>query len=165
MKHILCQETGEIYEYENEEWESLKNTALQEWYAADQEIKKLDAVRKAAMAKYVELVAHPDKVSGTQYDELEKGWKCKITKTPNFGFKKDENNKVDNNAISDMLGQIADKIENGALLAGKLVTWRPEVSIGTYKALPDEAKRIADEIIVQNKSYVKLELVAPKEIK
>lgn len=165
MKQILSLETGEIIEYENDEYIAKKNAALALWEETSKKVKELAIIAKAAQAEYIELVADPRKTKGTQYDDLGNGWRCKITKSPNYSFKKGEDQKVDINAISVALSQIADTIENGSLIAGSLVRWTPDLSLSTYNELSPEAKAIIDTVAIEGKSYTKLEIVPPKEKK
>lgn len=164
MKTVICPITGELTEYTDEEFYEKKTSALLAWKAAYEQIQKLKEIEQAARFEYVSLAGNPAKMKGTEYDELGNGWKCKITKTPNFGFIKDGRSN-DLKAINAALGRIADEIPDGARIAGEVVRWSPTLSVGTYDELSPEAKLIINEIIIQNRSSVSLEIIPPKEKK
>lgn len=164
MKTVICPTTGELTEYTDEEFYVKKSAALFAWQAAYDKIQELKEIERNARLEYVSLVGNPAKMKGTEYDELGNGWKCKITKTQNFGFVKDGRSN-DLKAINAALGKIADEIPDGARIAGEVIRWSPTLSVGTYDELSPEAKAIINEIIIQNASSVSLEIIPPKEKK
>jgi len=165
MRQIVSLDTGEIIEYEDDEYLEKKNNALRTWQVASEEIKRLSVIKKAAEQEYIELAGNPHTMKGTQWDILGDGWRCKISKTANYGFKKGSDGKVDVKLLNLALGEIADKCDNGTSIAGELVSWMPRLSLSKYYALSPEATAIIDRVAVQGKSSVKIEIVAPKDKK
>lgn len=166
MKTVTDPYTGEITEYTDDEFMEAKLNLLSTWDEAKKAMTAAAIIEKKAREEYVALVGNPAKVKGTEYDTLENGWRCKITKSLYYSFKKlDNTNKINVEAINDALREIADTVEDGAEVAGELVRWVPSLAVGPYEKLSAKAKSIINKVVISGKTSVAIELVPPKESK
>lgn len=165
MKQVIDTSTGEITEYTDEEFLEAKLSVLAIWEEAKTAMSAASLVEKKAREDYVALVGNPEKTKGTEWDALQDGWRCKITKTPAYSFRKNEAGRNDIEAITKALGAISDTVENGAEVAGELIRWTPSLAAGVYDKLQPDAKKIINQVVIEGKSSVRLEIVPPKENK
>ena len=124
------------------------------WSKLDAQLK---ALRAAEAEKRAELVAasFPDGLShGVNLAELGKGYTLKAFVRPSP--------KIDGALLKSALEQLEKLGPVGKLLAGRLVKWKPEVSLSEYKKLEAPHAELFRQAIVIEKSTPSLELVEPK---
>lgn len=99
--------------------------------------------------------------SGLKNYDLGGGYVLKGTPAVNY--------KLDKDAIDDTLAKIAKLGAEGALLADRLVTFKPDLSVTEYKKLDPSASRqqakakdLIDGVITITPGLPKLELVSPQ---
>lgn len=164
MIEVIDYDTGETIEISLEEFEKQKQDILVLWQNASQNKAKFVAQEKEMRERFVLLTGDQSKTKGTEYVPLPNQWSCKITKNLNYTFRKDfDSNKINIDAVVDALSEIAAKCENGPMYVKDLIKWKPELSIGEYNKLTDEAKNIIDEVIVTSPGSPSLEIIPPKE--
>lgn len=93
---------------------------------------------------------------GTENAELGGGWKLKAT----FKISRILNNKDE--GVDKALSKLEKTGAEGEFIAGRLVRWKPELSVSEYKKLPEKYKKLFDEVVVSKEATPSLELVAPK---
>lgn len=70
--------------------------------------------------------------------------------------------KLDKDRLDDALEAI-EKLANGELLAERLVKFTPELAVGEYKKLPDEAKKIIDGVLTVKRATSSVEIAERKK--
>ena len=129
------------------------------WEAA---VKALAAAKDAEAALRKEVLAEafafdPEALrEGTENFELGNGYKLKAV------FKISRNLNNENEAVDKVLSKIEKTGPEGAIIAERLVKWKPELSVSEYKKLPEKFKKLFDEVVTSKEAMPSLELVAPK---
>ncbi|CUS06491.1 hypothetical protein FDJ62_gp30 [Acinetobacter phage Loki] len=92
---------------------------------------------------------------GTINHELGRGWKLKAEFKKTYGFTTTED-------LNAALDKLEDQSPEFKLLVERLVGWSPKLSVSEYKKLPDDFRKIIDEVIVIKPSQPTVTLVEPK---
>lgn len=92
---------------------------------------------------------------GTINYELGRGWKLKAEFKKTYGFTTTED-------LNAALDKLEDQSPEFKLLVERLVGWSPKLSVSEYKKLPDDFRKIIDEVIVIKPSQPTVTLVEPK---
>lgn len=144
-----------------EQWRTKRDELLQQWIEKKKTLESAKAEEMELRKQIVSFVADPDKIEGTENIELGNGYKLKAVKKVTYNFNVPEG--VDKR---DFVDDVLDKLEKvgpeGKFLADRLVKWNPELSVSEYKELPENFKKIVDEVIVTKEGSPTLELVEPK---
>lgn len=142
----LAEMPGELDEGDSPE------ALLNKWEAAKELLDTAKALegklRKAAIA-----AIYPDGIAeGANTVELADG--VKLTATGRVNYKLDSD--------TDKVEKALDKLEKagpeGKLLADRLVSWKPSLSVGEYRSLDDKYRKIIDAVITTSEGTPSLEL-------
>jgi len=129
----------------------LKDEALAEWKKNKETLKAAAEAEKKSREKAIEYW-FPDRDQSSSFTISFEGQKEKLSaqfgKTykfidPRTTVKKDQNV---NEAVDMMLDEI-EKLENGKLLADRLVRWNPALDKSEYDKLPEKAVEIVNEYL------------------
>lgn len=93
---------------------------------------------------------------GTENYPLLEGFKLKAVFKANYKL----NNTDD--AVDKALTKIEKAGPEGAFIAGRLVKWKPELSVSEYRNLEPKYQKIIDDVLTISEGTPSLELVAPK---
>lgn len=123
---------------------SNKVALLEDWKATDERLKELRVEEKNKREEVIEAYSEEtdEMASGTESIDIGFGHDLKIEHKLTYSFEKISNEEVDK-----ALDEIADKCEGGEILAERLVTWKPSISVSEYKKLPADAKKIIDRVL------------------
>jgi hypothetical protein len=91
---------------------------------------------------------------GTEKVSLPAGWQLKLECKNNYKF--------DNLESLEMAQGKFEETPEGFAAFQRLVRWKPELSIGEYKKLLPEQKRIIDEVLTSTPAKPVIELIEPK---
>lgn len=161
---VADRKTGVIKVYTEAEWKIEHDRILKAWEDSKSALERAKETEMELRKDYVAFASDPTKHSGTERIEIGGGWEAKIVKKVNYGWIKD-GDKVAKHKIDDVLDLIEKTVENGGLIAERLVKWTPELSLTEYKLLPEQAKKLIDTVIVTTDGAPALEIVAPKGTK
>jgi hypothetical protein len=161
---VTNKETGEIRVYTEYEFIAERDRRLQVWEASKLALEIAKENEMKFRKEAVDFAFDPTKKAGTERVELGGGWIAKAVKKINYGWIKD-GEKVNKHAIDDILDKIEKTIENGGLIAERLVKWTPDLSLTEYKLLPEAAKALIDTVIVTSEGAPTLEIIPPKGTK
>ena len=127
-----------------------------EWKEAKEALNKLRAKENELRKQVVSMAfAKSDNREGTFNRDLENNWKLKVT------FK--QNRTLVKEGLDVALGKMSAISPEGALLAKRVVKFKPELVVGEYKKLPNELRNIIDAVVTTKPGLPELELVAPKD--
>jgi hypothetical protein len=134
---------------------------LAEWETAK---KTLEAAKADEMRLRKEVVEYGfENKPGTQHVELENGYKATAVQKINYGWiKKPDGKGVDKKEIDNALAKIEADGPVGELIADRLVSWTPALSLTEYNQLDSKYKQIIDAVIVKTDAAPTLEIKAPK---
>lgn len=162
MKAVLNRQTGEVVEYTDAEFIIKRDQLLFAWQDAKQVLERAKERELELRNQCVDFLSDPDKTKGTENVELGGGYKAKMIKKENISFVKNEEGKVDKNAIEKALQKIEKDGAVGELIAERLVKWTPDLSMTEYKQLSEKHKNIIDSVIITTPGTPTLEIVEPK---
>lgn len=145
-----------------QELQQIKIDILTQWQSAKAQLDYFKELEMSLRTRYVDLAFDHEKIKGTERVNLANGWQVKAVKKINFSFVKNAQNKVNNDEIMRSLQEIAQTIDGGEFIAGRLIKWEPNLSEGKYNKLPENAKNIIDRVIVTKPGSPTLELIPPK---
>ena len=91
---------------------------------------------------------------GTENYDLNAGYKLKIVRKMNYSV-------TDFEGMETALIQLEDETGSG-LLSDRLVKWKPELSVGEYKKLPDPLRSIVSPFVTMKPGLPTVELAEPK---
>ncbi len=91
---------------------------------------------------------------GTENYELRAGYKLKIVRKMNYSV-------TDSEGMETALIQLENETGSG-LLSERLVKWKPELSVGEYKKLPDTLRGIVSPFVTMKPGLPTVELAEPK---
>ena len=133
----------------------------QAWYEAKLALdaaKKNEAeLRKQVLQSQFEEANSSGPVSGTRKKDLGGGYTLKA----DFKLAYKLENK--NRELENCLEAIANSFEEGNYIARNLVKWKPELSLTEYKKLPDDVKKVFDEVVTVTQASTSLSVIPPKE--
>lgn len=122
-----------------------KYTLLQSWQAKKAELDALklaeSQLRAEVLAAFSEHVAD-ELFSGVENIDIGQGYDLKITHA--LSYKLDNANDFER---TDEALDAIEKLDNGELLAERLVKRKLELSVSEYKKLPPAAKKIIDRVL------------------
>ena len=104
----------------------------------------------------------PAKSGTTENVELGGGYKATMKVPVRYGFVQNAEGKTDKARIEKALSKIEKTGQAGELIAERLVKWTPELSLTEYKQLPDNFRKIIDDVIVTSEGTPTLEIKEPK---
>ena len=162
MRQVIDKVTGVITEYTDADFEKVRDQLLVSWQEAKEALEKAKEAEMFLRKKVVDFAFDPNKQSGTENVDLGNGYKLKAVKKLNYGFIKNDENKLDKAAIDKALAKIEKDGAVGELIAERLVKWTPDLSLSEYKLLSDKHKAIIDSVIVTSEGSPTLEIVEPK---
>ena len=130
------------------------------WQETASEMKSAIA-RESAMRDALAKETFPDAGIGTSNYDLGKGYILKAKFDEAYTLDNKEGAKV-TNAMCDALEQATKDTDQ--TLCERLVKWEPKISVGEYKKLKPEIKKLVDEsgALTIKPSKVSLEIVKPK---
>jgi len=136
---------------------------LMKWKASQELLEQAKADEIVWRKRVVDFAFDPEKKKGTERIDLGAGYQLKAVKKINYGWiKGPDGKKVNKDAIETALGKIEETGPAGALIADRLVTWKPDLSLTEYEKLPAELKPIIDAVIVTTEGAPTLEIIPPK---
>jgi len=162
MRQVIDKTTGAITEYTDADFEKVRDQLLVHWREAKEALEKAKEAEMFLRKRVVDFAFDPNKQSGTENVDLGNGYKLKAVKKLNYGFIKNDENKLDKAAIDKALAKIEKDGAVGELIAERLVKWTPDLSLSEYKLLSDKHKAIIDSVIVTTEGSPTLEIVEPK---
>jgi len=137
--------------------DAARDAKILEWRAAQAALALAKEQEAALRAEVVALAFADHKDEGTENVELGNGWKLKAVFK--IGYTLD--NKDD--AVDKALSKIEKAGGEGEFIAGRLVKWKPELSVSEYKKLPDKFRKIIDAVLTTKPGTPSLELIEPKK--
>lgn len=142
------------------EWKAAetKEQVLQKWLDANKALTDAKAVEATLRQKVVEMYPF-EADEGTERVPLANGYELKVVKKLNYTL----NNKDD--ATDKALTKLEEMGERGKLIAERLVSWKPTLSISEYRELTAGERGIIDEVLTIKPGLPSLELVEPKDKK
>ncbi len=135
-------------------------TPLQTKLLADWENSRaiLDGAKTNEMElrRQVQASFFPTPKEGTQRVDLANGWALKFVHKTNYTFDdKDELHKA--------LSEIEATGNEGAFVAQRLVSFKPELKVAEYKTLADPYRKIIDRVITTKPAAPAIELEGPRK--
>lgn len=162
MREILNKQTGEVEVYTEDEYIQKRDSILMAWQASKDMLEEAKAHEMDMRKQAVDFCFDPNVNKGTERVELGEGYVAKSVKKLNYGFVKNEDNRVDKHRIDRALSLIEKDGPMGVLIAERLVKWTPDLSLTEYNQLPSEYKEIIDDVIVITEGAPTLEIIPPK---
>lgn len=159
---ITNPETGEVRNFTEAEYIAERDRLLVDWQAKKAALEVAKENEIAARKLAVLMMHDPAKSGTTENVELGGGYKAKMKVPVNYGFIKREDGKTDKARIEKALSKIEKTGEAGELIAERLIKWTPELSLTEYKALPDNFRKIINDVIITSEGTPTLEIVEPK---
>lgn len=162
MIRVTDIETGEQTEYTEVDYYAKRDKLLTDWQAASN---GLDAIKKREMVLRKEILSFcfdPKKTKGVEYHDLGNGWKLKADKKINYGWIKLNEKEINRQAVYQALIDIEKLSPEGKLVAERLVSWKPDLSLSQYKLLNDNEAAIINKVIVTKPGSPELSIVEPK---
>lgn len=159
---ITNPETGEIRNFTEAEYIAERDRLLVDWQAKKAALEVAKENEIAARKLAVLMMHDPAKSGTTENVELGGGYKAKMKVPVNYGFIKRDDGKTDKARIEKALARIEKTGEAGELIAERLIKWTPELSLTEYKALPDNFRKIINDVIITSEGTPTLEIVEPK---
>lgn len=128
---------------------------LQEWTAVLQEVAgaKLVIEKEQALRKEVAKLFFVEPAEGTNTEDLEGGWKLKLT------------HKIDRKVDEASLFAVKEELRKLNINPDALVRFKPELDTKAYKALKlvnEDAAKVFEQALLIKEASPALELVAPK---
>lgn len=138
-----------------------RDNKILEWNAA---VTELAAAKEKELKLRKELLFEcfnyeEDNREGTENVQLGNGYKLKA------GFKLYRRLTNTNGETEAILDSIEATGPEGALLADRVVKWKPELSISEYKKLPENFRKMLDSVVTSTPGTPSLEFVVPKKAK
>lgn len=131
---------------------SNKDTLLQQWKEAAEQLviarNRESDLRKQVIEAFSTISTEMH--SGVENIDVGWGFDLKITHKLDY--------KLDDAGIDAALEAIERDIEHGELLAERLVSWKPSISVREYGALPAAAKVIIDRVLTIKPAAKSVEL-------
>lgn len=127
---------------------------LEQWENAKAQAEATKAAELTARAAVVEWAGSEDIAKGVENIPLAQGYTLKITKKINYN--------VDNAVARLQLSEIAATGEEGKVVADRIMTWKPSLSLTEYGKLKPEFKKLIDRCISTSVATPTIEIVAPK---
>lgn len=146
-----------------DQWKWYRDHLLQAWNDSKVRLDVAKVEEMEARKKAVDFAFDPTKHKGTERIDLGNGWQAKAVKKINYGWIKTADDKVDNDKIETALEKIESTGAAGELIAARLVKWTPDLSLTEYNQLPEDFKKIIDEVIVTSDGTPTLEIIPPKK--
>lgn len=136
--------------------EKTNDQVIVEWQESVKALASAKDNETALRAQVVERMFKDHKDEGTENVELGNGYKLKAV----FKLSYSLNNKDD--ATDKALTKLEKSGPEGAFVAGRLVKWKPDLSVSEYKTLTAKQKAIIDEVLTVRPGTPSVELVVPK---
>lgn len=155
-------ETGEIKNYSEAEYLAERDRLLVDWQNKKAALEVAKEEEMAARKLAVMFMHDPSKSGTTENVELGGGYKATMKVPVRYGFVQNAEGKTDKARIEKALSKIEKTGQAGELIAERLIKWTPELSLTEYKQLPDNFKKIIDDVIVTSEGTPTLEIKEPK---
>ena len=155
-------ETGEIKNYSEAEYLAERDRLLVDWQAKKAALEVAKEAEMDARKLAVMFMHDPSKSGTTENVELGGGYKATMKVPVRYGFIQNADGKTDKARIEKALSKIEKTGQAGELIAERLIKWTPELSLTEYKQLPDNFKKIIDDVIVTSEGTPTLEIKEPK---
>lgn len=162
MKTVTNKITGAVKQYTDEEFIAERNRLLMIWQNERQTLEIAKEREIEARTAAVEFAFDQAVLKGTERIELGGGFIAKAVKKLNYSFVKNDDGKVNRNAIEKALLKIEKEGAAGELIADRLVKWNPDLSLSEYNLLSEKHKKIIDEVIITTSGTPTLEIIPPK---
>lgn len=155
-------ETGEVKNYSEAEYIAERDRLLIDWQAKKAALEVAKEAELEARKLAVMFMHDPAKSGTTENVELGGGYKATMKVPVRYGFVQNAEGKTDKARIEKALSKIEKTGQAGELIAERLVKWTPELSLTEYKQLPDNFRKIIDDVIVTSEGTPTLEIKEPK---
>ncbi|QEG09350.1 hypothetical protein PM395_gp56 [Xanthomonas phage Samson] len=155
-------ETGEVKNYSEAEYIAERDRLLVDWQAKKAALEVAKEAELEARKLAVMFMHDPAKSGTTENVELGGGYKATMKVPVRYGFVQNAEGKTDKARIEKALSKIEKTGQAGELIAERLVKWTPELSLTEYKQLPDNFRKIIDDVIVTSEGTPTLEIKEPK---
>lgn len=137
-------------------------TLIAEWdktakYAATWKYKEA-----ALREEVVKRIFANDITAGTYNYELGLGYKLKCVKKDTYTPVTKKTNP-DDITINDALQRIGEMGNEGKFIVGRIIKWKPELSLTEYKNLSDDMKKIITDALIIKPAMPTLEIIEPKK--
>lgn len=137
---------------------SNRDTILTQWKDAKAKLDVYQATERALRSQVIEAFSNePEDASGVENVDVGWGYTLKITHKLDYNLDNANDYEATDNALDEI-----EKLENGELLAERLVKRKLEISVSEYKKLPPAAKKIIDRVLTIKPASKRVELVPPK---
>jgi hypothetical protein len=100
-------------------------------------------LRAQVIEAYSDAQAFPEFASGTESVDIGEGFDLKILHSLDYKL----DNANDCERLDKVLDQIEKSMEGGAIIAERLVKWKPELSVSEYKLLAPAQKAMIDTVL------------------
>lgn len=155
-------ETGEVKNYSEAEYVAERDRLLVDWQNKKAALEVAKEAEMDARKLAVMFMHDPSKSGTTENVELGGGYKATMKVPVRYGFIQNAEGKTDKARIEKALSKIEKTGQAGELIAERLVKWTPELSLTEYKQLPDNFRKIIDDVIVTSEGTPTLEIKEPK---
>lgn len=142
---------------------SNRQAKLNAWNDAKAALAKAQELERSLRAEVISIFSDVNETvltSGTENVNVP-GGKLKIERSIEYKLGRTINDKVvcDNDEVDKILDMIEKSQEGGNVIAERLVSWKPEISVREYKLLTPAQKAIVDRYLVtkQGSTSVKFE--------
>ncbi|HCH8780794.1 TPA: hypothetical protein NNT57_004560 [Salmonella enterica] len=141
----------------NSKFSNLTNDQMiQLWHKTQEQLRSLKEHEAEQRQEVLDrMFANKAGSEGTTNIELGHGWKLKATFKKTIGF-----TSVDE--LNAALDRMEDHSPEGKLLADRLVSWKPSLSLTEFKQLPSDFVGMMKDVITIKDATPSVELVAPK---
>lgn len=137
---------------------SEKDQLLVDWRKAKQALIIATDTERELRDKLAKMF-FPVPKKGTQRIDIGFGYNLKLVRTIRYTLDKDRE-KIDK-----ALADISALGNEGSFITGRLVKWKPELSVTEYESLAEPYKKIIDTVLTSKDGAPSLEIEAPKEKK
>lgn len=133
-----------------------RDTKIVSWLSAQESLnhfKKMEADLRNEILKEVFNFNSDDLREGTENFDLGSGYSLKAS------FKITKSFVKEISKVKAILAVIENAFPEGNYIVNRLVKWRPSLSASEYKTLPEEIRKIFDELIISKEAMPTLEMV------
>jgi hypothetical protein len=133
----------------------VEKALLAKWESAKEILAEAKAV-EMELREIVSKTFFPKPEEGTQYIDLENGYRLKLAHKLNYNLDKD------NDKINAALDKVAACGNEGQFIAERLINWKPSLSISEYREISGPIKDAVDAVLTISPGAPTLEIVEPK---
>lgn len=132
-----------------------RDILIQNWLDAKERLAQVQELEKTLRAEVLKLCLGenaPEK--GTVNYDLGNGYGLK--------FKLNLSYSIDKAKVEDMLSKLERQGDEGKFIAGRIVNFKPELSLTEYNKLEPKMRKIVDDYVTSKPASPQIEFVQPK---